>query len=296
MADFRIDQAAGLRRLFGASQLQVITFTAGCEGVGRSSSVANLAAVLARLGKEVLVIDENSSADDVAFCFGARTKGDLWHVLNGDARLAEIVLQPMPGLNVLPAAKAAKKLWTLSRSQQKAFLAAIQQLERPVDIILVDASTRHPQGCSPFALASHETVVVLSASSASITEAYVLIKKISHHYHRRHFRILVNKVKSYADARSIYDNIAEVARLRGIAQLDFAGALPVDEAMVHAGKLSRPVVLLTPESSSANAYREIASDLLHWQQADGEFAGVEQFLEQLLHLSQQLSPTALRVG
>jgi len=296
VAEFRIDQAAGLRRLFGSSQLQVITFTAGCEGVGRSSVVANLAAVLARLGKEVLVIDENAANDDVAVCFGARAKADLLHVLNGECYLTDVIVQPMPGLNVLPAAKAAKKLGRLSRAQQKAFLAALQQLERPVDIILVDASTTHPQGCSPFALASHETVVVLSGNSASITEAYSLIKKISHAYARRHFRILVNKVRSYADARSIYENIAEVARQRGIAHLDFAGALPLDESMRLAGQLQRPVVIHAPDSTPANALREIAADMLYWQQGEGEFGGVEQFLQQLLHLSQQITPAALRAG
>ena len=43
MADFRVDQAAGLRRMLGGGgQLQVVTFVAGCEGVGRSVAIANL--------------------------------------------------------------------------------------------------------------------------------------------------------------------------------------------------------------------------------------------------------------
>lgn len=296
MADFRIDQAAGLRRLFGTSQLQVITFTAGCEGVGRSSAVANLAAVLARLGKEVLVIDENSASDDISLCFGTKAKADLLHVLNGECHIADVMIQPMPGLNVLPAAKAAKKLGRLTRAQQRAFVASLQELEHPIDVILVDASIAHPHGCSPFALASHETVVVLSGNSASITEAYSLIKAVSHTYARRHFRILVNKVRSVPDARSIYENIAEVARQRGIAQLDFAGAIPLDESMRQAAQFFRPVVLQAPHSVAAQALRDIAADMLYWQQAQGEHGGVEQFLQQLLHLSQQITPSALRVG
>ena len=51
-------------------------------------------------------------------------------------------------------------------------------------VILVDASLSHPQGFSPFGLVSQETVVVLSGSSASITEAYALIKKVSHFCYR----------------------------------------------------------------------------------------------------------------
>jgi flagellar biosynthesis protein FlhG len=295
VADFRVDQAAGLRRMFGATQLQVITFTAGSDGLGRSVAVSNLAAVLARLGKEVLVLDENAG-DDVAALFGHSARYDLLNVLNGERRLADVLLEPMPGLHILPAARAVKKLGGLSRVQQQAFMGAMQQLERPVDIILVDACTRHPIGFSPLGLASHETVVVLSASGSSITEGYALIKKVSQSFARRHFRILVNKVRTVTEARSIFDNIADVAEQRGIAQLEFAGAIPLDEALRQAGQLCRPVVAALPESPSARAFRALASDLLHWRQGQTDAGGAQQFFQQLLHLSQRITPPAVRAG
>ena len=92
VADFHVDQAAGLRRLLGGGQLQVVTFTAGREGLGRSLAVANIAAVLARLGKEVLVLDENSGNDNVAAAFGLAGRFDLLHVLNGERYLGPSIL------------------------------------------------------------------------------------------------------------------------------------------------------------------------------------------------------------
>ncbi|MDD2740841.1 MAG: P-loop NTPase [Rhodocyclaceae bacterium] len=294
MADFRIDQAAGLRRLLGGSQLQVVTFVAGCEGVGRSVAVANLGVALARLGKEVLIIDENTSNDDIAASFGQLAKYDLLNVVLRELPLAQAMLQPMAGLRLLSAARAVKKLGRLSLAQQQTLLDAMSSLERPVDVILVDASISHPQGFSPFALASQEAVVVLSGSSASITEAYSLIKKVSHSFARKHFRILVNKVRSTPDARSIYENIAQVTAQRGIAQLDFAGAIPMDESLRQASQLCRPVLMQAPDSPAARAFRDIAADLLYWQRGDSENGGVEQFLQQLLHLSQRITPNSLR--
>lgn len=296
VADFRIDQAAGLRRLFGEASLQVVTFAAANEGLGRSLAVANLAAVLARLGKEVLVLDENAAGDDVASCFGLRGRDDLLQVLNGERKIAQVLVQPMPGVHILPAALAVRRLGELSRAQQLAFSRGMQQLERPIDIILVDASTRHPIGFSPLGLVSHETVVMLSASSASITEAYMLIKKVSQCFGRRHFRILINKVKAYPDACSIFDNIADVATQRGLARLDFAGAIPLDDALRKASQLCRPVVSVNPDSPSATAFRDIAADMVRWQQAQNHAGGVQQFLQQLLHLSQRITPAAIRAG
>lgn len=294
MADFRVDQAAGLRRLLGGGQLQVVTFAAGCEGVGRSVAVANIGVALARLGKEVLVLDEHSSTDDIAASFGLIARYDLLHVVQRERRLAEVLVQPMPGLNILPSARAVKKLGKLTLGQQQALLDAMTGLERPIDVILVDASCNHPHGFSPLGLASQETVIVLSGSSASITEAYALIKKVSHSYARKHFRILVNKVRSAVDARSIFDNIAQVAAQRGIARLDYVGAVPIDESLRQAVQLCRPVVMHAPESTAAQAYRDIAADMLYWPRAGNETGGVEQFMQQLLHLSQRITPTLIR--
>ncbi|KAB2926489.1 MAG: MinD/ParA family protein [Dechloromonas sp.] len=295
MADFRSDQAAGLRRLLGGGQqLQVVTFVAGCEGVGRSVAVANIGVALARLGKEVLIIDEHASRDDIASSFGLMARYDLLNVVQREIGLSQVLLQPMHGLRILPAARAVKKLGRLSLAQQQTLLDAMSGLERPVDVILVDASMAHPNGFSPFGLASQEAVVVLSGNSASITEAYSLIKKVSHAFARRHFRILVNKVRSQPDARSIFENIAQVAAQRGIAHLDYAGAIPLDESLRQSFQLGRPVLMQAPDSASAAAFRDIAADLLYWQSADGGTGGVEYFIQQLLHLSQRINPNVLR--
>lgn len=294
VADFRVDQAAGLRRLFGGGQLQVVTFVAGCEGVGRSVAVANIGAALARLGKEVMIIDEHSSRDDIASAFGLSARFDLINVVQKELPLQQVLLQPMVGLRVLPAAKAAAKLGRLSLAQQQNLLDALSGLERPIDVILVDASMAHPHGFSPFGLASQEAVVVLSGNSASITEAYSLIKKVSHAFARKHFRILVNKVRSYPDARSIFDNIAQVTAQRGIAQLEYAGAILLDESLRQAAQLCRPVLVQAPNSDAASAFRDIAADLLYWQRGEREGGGVEQFVQQLLHLSQRITPNVLR--
>lgn len=294
MADFRVDQAAGLRRLLGGGQLQVVTFVAGCEGVGRSVAVANLGVALARLGKEVLIFDEHPPGDDIAAAFGMQAAHDLLNVVQREMTLQRVLLKPMNGLSILPAERAAKKLGRLSLHQQQTLVDALSTTERPIDVILVDASMAHPNGFSPFGLVSQETVVVLSGNSASITEAYALIKKVSHAFSRRHFRILVNKVKSQADARSIYENIAQVATQRGIAVLDYAGAVPLDESLRLATQLCRPVLLQAPDSPAAQAFRDLAADIQYWQQSQSAQGGVEHFVQQLLHLSQRITPNALR--
>ena len=145
------DQAAGLRRLFGREPTRIVTFAAGSVGVGKSLLVANLAATLARQGKEVLVFDENAR-NSVASCYGALARHDLLQVINREKLLSDVLLTVAPGVRVLPAARAVKTLARLTAQQQDAFVQTITGMERSADVILVDASLDHPLGFSPLGL------------------------------------------------------------------------------------------------------------------------------------------------
>ena len=292
MAESYGDQAAGLRRLFGREQTRIVTFAAGGEGVGKSLLVANLAACLARRGKEVLVLDENTK-DNVASRYGALARHDLLQVINREKSLDEVLVTVAPGVRVLPGAQAVKKLGILNPRQQDAFRETIIGMEHAADVILVDASLEHPLGFSPLGLAAHDTVVVVSASSTSITEAYALIKKVSLGYSHRRFRIVVSKARSREEAAAISGNIAELTRSRRLANLDYSGFVPLDEHLRQAARLCQPVVALFPEAPAALAYRAIAGDLLSWPLPADDSAGIEQFVQQLLHLSQHIDPIAI---
>ena len=292
MADYSGDQASGLRRLFGREQARIVTFAAGSAGVGKSILVSNLAATLARQGKEVLVIDENTK-NSVADCFGALARNDLIQVINREKALSDVLLTVAPGVRVLPAAKAVKKLGKLNPRQQEALLESIAGMDRRADVILVDASLDHPLGFSPLGLAAHETVVVITPSGASITDAYALVKKVSLGYARRNFRILVNKVRGADEGDAIFGNIAKVTHSRGLARLDYAGFVPLDEHLRQASRLCQPVAGLFPEAPAARAYRAIAGELLGWPVPGDENGGLEQFVQQLLHLSQHIDPVAI---
>jgi len=290
--EFRGDQAAGLRRLLGRPSLRIVTFAAGSIGVGKSVAVANLAASLARQGREVLVVDENTE-DGIAAYYGVLARHDLQQVIDREKSLSEVILSVAPGVRVLPVARVVRHLARLSDAEQRILLGCLTEIGPPADVLLVDTSLDHPLGFSPLGLAAHETVIVVSPSSAAITEAYALIKKVSLGYARQDFRILVNKARAAREARAIYDNIARVTGSRGLARLDYAGYVPVDEHLRQASRLCQPVSALFPDSPAAKAYQIVANDLLNWPGADDEIGGLEHFVQQLLLLSQRIEPIAI---
>lgn len=292
MAEFRTDQAAGLRRLFGRPPLRVVTFAAGSVGVGKSVAVANLAASLAAQGREVLVLDENPD-DNIAGYFGVCAPHDLQQVIDRQRTLSEVIVTVAPGVRVLPTVRVVGRLARLNAGQQRVLLECLSEIGQPADVVLVDASLDHPLGFSPLGLAAHETVVVVSPSGSAITAAYALIKKVSLGYARKHFRLMVNKVRLGSEAQAIHDNMAQVTGSRRLAHLEYAGFVPFDECLRQAARLCQPVAGLFPEAPAAQAYRQMARDLLNWPRANDDLGGLEQFVEQLLHLSRHIDPTAI---
>ena len=289
MADYHGDQADGLRRLFGREKTRVVAFAAGSRSVGKTALVANLAAILAGTGREVLVVDENTRRN-VASCFGVSVRHDLLQVLNEEIAFDTALVSVAPGVRVLPAARAVRHLAHLNGRQQEVLIRSLTSMAPPVDLVLVDASPEHPLGFSPFGLAAHETVIVISPSGEAITDAYALIKKVSLGYAHRSFRLLVNQARSADEARAIHGNMARLSHGRGVARLAFAGHVPVDEQLRQSCRLSQPVSIVLPDAPSARAFQAIASDLLGWPLPEENAGGLEYFVQQLLHLSQHIDP------
>ncbi|MDR0672554.1 MAG: AAA family ATPase [Zoogloeaceae bacterium] len=295
MADFHVDQAAGLRRLFTQQQLHVVTFASGASGVGKTAVIANVAVALARQGENVLIVDENGGARHMGGFFGVLPAGDLLQVVNRQLALKDVLFSPAPGVQVLPAGRAARQIARLSSAQQEAMLEGINALAEPIDVILVDSSPDHAHGFSPWGLAAGEAVMVVSGSGASITDAYALIKKVSLALDRRHFRILANRVKNAREGQIIFNNLKNVASERGVARLDYGGAIPADARLKQLEALHQPIVEVLPESPSALALKTFAHHMLAWPEAEYEHGGVEHFVERLLYSARAANAGALTV-
>lgn len=291
MVNPAFDQAAGLRRMMRGRGLQIVSFFAGCSGIGRSSAIANIGTALARQGKEVLIIDENAANEDIAATFGLCAQQNLLHVIEHQQALDRVLLSPLPGLRLLPASEAIKKLGQLNARQEDAFIKAMASLAPPVDVILINSGICQPSGISPLGLAAAEHIAVVSpANSHSITEAYSLIKKASQSFSRKEFKILVTKVRNTQEATGVYTNIASVARAQGIAHLEYAGHIPLDHSLREASRLRLSVFNCAPNSPAALSLKQIANDL---QQGRMDFPPIESighFAQQLIHLSQRITP------
>ena len=192
MAEPIHDQAEGLRRLLVQNFLSVLTITSGGTGTGKTTTVISLAKVLARSGKQVLVIDENTCANNISATLGINAHRDFLDVIRRDKTLDEVIIPRPEGFFILPAGRGMRVLAKLSAGDQGHVIDSFAHLAQPIDVILIDAH-RPIQSDATLALSTHE-IASLFPRSRSITAAYALIKHTCSHYQdKQHFHVSSTK-------------------------------------------------------------------------------------------------------
>lgn len=282
-----VDQAEGLRRLLVSNQTRVITVVAGKSGVGRTSITINLAAALARSGKDVLVLDENHAPNNLLDSLGLFARHDLLDVAQGKCKPREAVLSAK-GFAVLPTARAIHALAKLKQAEQQRLENALTEVSAGMDVMLVDAAMLVGQAAVSSSMASGATLlVVVDATASGITESYALIKKLALENACLQFEIVVNKVVDAKAARTVFENMAKVARRNLAARLGYLGYIPYDDRLQRATQLGRSVVEAFPTAVSAKSYLELSQNLLRLPtQQDESEAGIPSMVQSLIrHVS-----------
>ncbi len=282
------DQAAGLRELTALEPnagVRIFAVVGGRTGVGKTSSVINLAVSLAKTGKRVLILDENPRHKDVNANLGLNARYDLLHVINQDKTLEQVMTQGPEDVLVLTAMRGIHSLAKLSSADQERLIQCFSDLSQTVDVVLIDTAIGRTSRVVPLSLASQQVLIVLSGSDKAITDAYALIKLISQEYARRDFLVLVNKVESESRARDIFENIAGVAQKHLAVKLEWTGYIPFDEKLHRSTRLCQPVVEIFPTSASAAGYRQLAEKLMRCAGPWTDNDGVENFMRRLIRTS-----------
>lgn len=255
------DQAAGLRRLLARSSSRVVTVIGARDGLGATSIVVNLAAVLAGAGKDVLVLDENLSQANVANTLAMQARYDLLHVVRGDKTWQDVLLHGADGVRVLPVARAIQNLSKLSEVERVRLLESLSAAAKDMDVVLVDAARDGHSVCASLS-GDEPLLLVLNATASGITQSYALLKQMAMHNGRQAFDIVVNKVATEREALAVFDNMAQVARRHLQVHLEYLGHIPVDEKLKRATQLGRTLIETFPAAQASYALREIAQGLL----------------------------------
>lgn len=238
-----------------------IAVTSGKGGVGKTSVIVNLAVALARRGKRVAILDADFGLGNVDVMLGLAPTFHLGHLLNGDKTIQEISVVGPFGVRIVPASSGLRELAHLTPVQWRRLRAALDDLARDVDYLLIDTAPGISSNVIDLLTIAGQVLIVTSLEPTAIVDAYAVIKILDGCDTRMPIGLLINGARDATEGRFAFQQL-EIAAGRFLRRgLRYYGFVPQDPALRDAVLVQRPVIDVQPTSPASRSFRLLASEL-----------------------------------
>ena len=155
---------------------EVITFTSGKGGVGKTTTTANVGVGLSLLEKKVILVDTDIGLRNLDVVMGLENRivYNLVDVLSGRCRVKQAVIRDRryPNLSIIPSA-CVREHGEIKISAMKAF---IEELKESYDYILIDSPAGIDSGFDLAVCAADKVVVVTTPQVAAVHDADCVLR------------------------------------------------------------------------------------------------------------------------
>ena len=245
------------RRLRGSNS-RVIAITSGKGGVGKTSIVGNLGYAFAKLGKKVLILDADLGLGNLDVLLGLAPKYNLSHVILGERKIDEILVEGPGKMNILPASSGIQELTNLNKDQKIEILKQLDLLIDSVDVLFIDTAAGISSNVMDFNATAQEVVVVVSPEPTSITDAYALMKVLSLKYSGKACKLIVNMVRRPEEGREVFRQLQIVTDRFLDINIEYLGYVLFDGKVTKGVKTQKIVSELYPDTPASRCFADIS--------------------------------------
>lgn len=236
---------------------RVIVITSGKGGVGKTTSTANIAAALAKLGQKVVAVDADIGLRNLDVIMGLenRVVFNFIDVIEKNCKLNQALVKDkrVPNLYLLPAAQTRTK----DAVTPEQMAALCEELKPDFDFILLDCPAGIEGGFKNAAAGAHEAIVVTTPEIPAVRDADRIIGMLES-MGKSPIRLIINRLR--ANMVQEGDMLAKEDIL-DVLSIDLIGVVPEDENVIRATNNGEPMTL-APSSPAAQAYLNIARRIL----------------------------------
>lgn len=217
------DQATSLRDLIRSSPRRrghdrrchlsatTLAVAGGKGGVGKTNVAINLGFALADRGARVTLIDLDMGLADADLLLGAGAPYNLAHVLSGLRELEEVSTRLSGGMRFVSGISGVERMANLSEFEHCRLVRQLQRLEMENDYLVLDCGAGISCNVVSFALVAGTVILVTTPEPTAITDTYAMIKVLVRERYTGSIQLLVNMASDRAEARRVYQRIAEVS-------------------------------------------------------------------------------------
>lgn len=239
---------------------EILCFSSGKGGVGKSSITVNLAAALAMQHKKVLVVDADLGLANVDILLGLNIKHTVQETIEHGVSLANILVE-CHGFSVLPASSGVPEMANLAYEEQAYLTSLLEQVIDDFDYVLVDCAAGLGESVLWFNQWSHSNIIILTADPTSMTDAYALGKILATKYDKNSFQLIINNVKSNKEGFDVYKNMVSVFKKFLNIEPKLLGIILTDHHVAQAIRRQRPFMLNAHDCKASKSLIEISSKI-----------------------------------
>lgn len=268
-----LDQAQKLRQLVeqqnkdsneqreNITRPKIITVTSGKGGVGKSNFVVNLSIALQKMGKKVLIFDADMGLGNDDVLMGFLPKFNVYDVIFGGKKIEEVVVEGPFGVKLLPGGTGVSKIEQMTDKQRDSFLAKLTCLE-DLDYIIMDTGAGVNRDVLGFISCCEELIVITTPEPTSLTDAYSLLKAVSHFKIRDNAKVIVNRTIESKEGEITFNKFNNAVSKFLNIDLQYLGYLSDDKKLVQAVRKQQPFLISYPNSDVAKDLNYIAGKII----------------------------------
>lgn len=246
--------------------LRTIAVTGGKGGVGKTNVATNLAIAMAQLGKRVGILDADLGLANVDVMLHVNPRYTLKHVVTGEKKIEDIIVKGPLGISVIAGSSGIKTMADLPVQIHKKLIGELHRLNNLIDILIIDTPAGIGNNVLSFVLAADEILAVTIPDPMAYTDAYALIKVVSRWRQDAQINLLINMVRTAAQAREVAEILKTVVRKYNLplGKISYAGYIPYDSKIKNSllNRKQTPFMLENPDSLSVKCIQVIAKRMI----------------------------------
>ncbi len=260
---------------------EVIVFTSGKGGVGKSNLCLNTALQLTALQYRTCLFDGDLGLANVNILLGIDQEYTLDDVVFNNRSVDDILVHTGYGFDIIPGSSGVEQIANLSTDQLESLIGALKGVDA-YDYFLIDTASGISRSVISFCMAARQTIIVITREATSLTDAYALLKILSVNGYQGSVRVLVNNCESIPQAKNTYLRYKKVVDKHLDIAIAPAGIVLHDEHFEWAVVQQKPLLEVYPDSIGSQCIKAFVANLVGEKGPDGEEKGLARFWERYL--------------
>jgi flagellar biosynthesis protein FlhG len=260
------DQAQKLRQMSNMVEKKpkkprIITITSGKGGVGKSNIVVNLAIIIQKLGKNVMIFDADIGMSNDDVLMGILPRYNVFDIIFSKKLIEEVLISGPYGVKLLPGGAGLSRTGELTGEEIDKVVAELEKIN-DLDYIIMDTGAGINRSVLGFIACCEELIIVTTPEPTSLTDAYCLLKAVNHFNLKKTAKVIVNRVTDSKEGNLTYQKFNKAVSSFLKISLEYLGSVFEDRKIVQAVKAQQPFVILYPNCEAANNLEIIANNII----------------------------------